>query len=120
MTGGQKEDSQGQFGPGLVGTHSDSLIRASPDPGPEAEDKEVVRGAGGGTQDGPQFHLHCRWISPSLRHTCEAKGQTGVWQNPATDPPTLALGLKVSAKAEEAGLAAQTPKLHWSRCSPAQ
>lgn len=119
MTEGQKEDSQGQLGPGLVGTHSDSLFPSSPHPGPEAKNKEVVRGAvGWGAQDSPHFHLHCRWISPSLRHTCEAKGQPGVWQNPATDPSVL--GLKVSAKAEEAGLAVQTPKLHWSRCSPAQ
>lgn len=59
MTGGQKEDSQGQLGPGLVGTHSDSLIPASPHPGPEAEDKEVVRGAKGGRPGWPP-------VSPTL------------------------------------------------------
>lgn len=70
--GHQKEDRQGgPFGCGPAGTHSDSLVSAKP----PARARDGEHGSGmRSPRDSPQFHPPCRWISPSLTHTCEAKG----------------------------------------------
>lgn len=75
VTGYQKEDGGGSLAVAPWAPTVTPWSLQIPHPGLEAVGMEAAWGA---ARDGPQFHLPCQWISPSLRHTCEAKGQGGV------------------------------------------
>lgn len=100
----RKEDRPGRrFGCGPVGAHSDSLVSAQPPPRARGGERgSSVRGPRGS----PQCHPPCRWVSPSLTHTCEAKGSRSGGGRALTQTPWRP---GTGGEAEDTGLAGTEP-----------